>query len=122
MGIIGRLFRSKSKLSRVALIAYFHKLPDVIQVKWFRDGKFIVGEVIAGEHKFVTQGKDADDFIEMVNDSLIAVSSIPKEYIEAVRHYKTYKPQAEEEQKLRNGSIKGSIISVKKDERVLRLA
>lgn len=112
----------KPKLAKEAFFAYFYRLPDVIQVKWFRDGDFIVGEVTAGEHKFVTQGKTADDFIEMVNDAIIVANSIPQDYIDVVRQYKTYRPSLEEENKLKNLSIKGSIISVRKDEKVLELA
>lgn len=122
MSIIHKLFRSKDKLSKEAFEAYFHKLPNDIEVRWFRDGDFIVGKVVAGEFKFVTQGKDADDFIEMVNDAVIAVNSIPKEYIDVIKQYKTYKPPLEEETKLRNLNVKGSVISVRKNEKVLRLA
>jgi len=121
MNLVKSLF-FKPKLSREAFEAYFHRLPDNIEVKWFRDRNFIVGEVTAGENKFVTQGKDADDLIEMVNDAVITVNSIPKEYIEAIRQYKTYKPPLEEELKLRNPNIRGAVISVRKNEKILELA
>jgi len=110
----------KPKLSREAFIAYYYKLPDSVSISWQRDGGFIVGSVKAGNHKFMTQGKNADDFIEMVNDSIIAVHDIPEDYIDVLRKNKTYLPSDEEWLKLNNGKVMKSRFSFIKEKRVLQ--
>lgn len=121
MNFLRRIF-GKSTLSREALIAYHDKLPEVISVRWFRDGKLIVGEVEIEGNKFFTQGTNADDFMEMVNDAIITVKDIPKDYIDTIRDTKTYKPSLEEENKLRDAEVNGSIISAKKNRKVFEAA
>ena len=61
---------------------FWQKLPHTIEVKWFRDGKFIVGEVKADNYKFITQGENAKEFIEMVNDALFSVYEVPNDYFD----------------------------------------
>lgn len=112
----------KPRLSREALEAYFFRLPNAIQVSWFRDGKFIVGKVNAGEHEFMTQGKNADDFMNMVNDAIYAVEDIPEDYIDVIQKMRTYKPPATEEAKLRNNQVANSVMALNKQEEVLRMA
>jgi hypothetical protein len=113
----------KPKLSREAFEAYFHRLPNEVKVSWFRDGKFIVGEVeVDDKHKFMTQGLNADDFVEMVNDSVITYFDIPKNYINLIKSAKTYKPSTFEQKQLADLSIKNSSFAFKKNEDVLELA
>lgn len=112
----------KPRMSREALEAYFFRLPSAIEVSWFRDGKFIVGKVTAGEREFMTQGKNADDFMNMVNDAIYAVEDIPEDYIDAIQKMRTYKPPVTEEAKLRNNDIANSVMALNKQEEVLRLA
>jgi len=80
-------------LSQEAFEAYFHRLPDDLEVSWFRDGKFIIGNIKAGESRFVTQGLDAEDFIDMVNDAVITVFGLPKQYYDVIRRTHAYAPQ-----------------------------
>lgn len=110
------------KLAREAFEAYFYRLPNNVRVSWFRDGKFIVGKVVAGEREFMTQGKNVDDFIEMVNDAVYAVENIPKNYIYTLRKIKTYEPSPAEEAKLRNLDVKKSELNFNKQKKVLEVA
>lgn len=82
----------RPKLSQEAAEAYFHRLPNQIQVAWFRDGDVIVGKVKTQEHEFMTQGRTADEFIEMVNDALVAAYDIPSEYIDCISQVRAYTP------------------------------
>ncbi len=115
-------YLSKPKLSREAFEAYFHRLPDGIEVNWRRDGKFIVGSVVADGKKFVTQGLNADEFIEMVNDAVITVFDIPEDYIDAINKSKAYSPTAEEYKRLNDNKISHSSFGSKKREGALALA
>ncbi|TSC66041.1 MAG: hypothetical protein G01um101477_247 [Candidatus Doudnabacteria bacterium Gr01-1014_77] len=112
----------KPRLHREAFDAYFSRLPSEIEVDWFRDGQFIIGEVEAGELKFRTQGKNVDDFIEMVNDAIIRLNNIPEEYINTVRSFQAYTPSVEERAKLADAAVESAKIFAKKDKRALQLA
>ncbi len=112
----------RPKLSREAFDAYLFRLPEKIDVKWFRDGEFIVGEIDTGDSKFVTQGLSADDFIEMVNESVMTISDIPENYFDAIKSYRAYAPSADQEAALRNGVIQGATISAHKTKKAYQLA
>jgi len=94
LNIFKNLFRPK--LSTEAFFAYFHRLPSKIQVDWFRDSNFIVGQIKAGDHEFKTQGKDAKDFIRMVNDAVYTVFDIPKDYLPLIEKNRAYKPNTQQ--------------------------
>jgi hypothetical protein len=111
-----------TKLSQEALVAYINRLPDTLEVQWFRDGNFIVGTVVADDKKVMTQGMNGDDFIEMVNDAIITVNNIPEDYVDAIRSMKTYSPPAEERAKLFNNGIRHSSISFNKNKEVVQVA
>lgn len=98
-----RLFRPK--LNKEELLAYFDRLPEAIQVSWLRDGKFIIGTVMFGKEKFTTQGRSADEFIDTVNDALLAVHDIPKEYFDILA-VKKFTPNADEYKALNNVAMK----------------
>lgn len=122
MNLFGlRIFRPR--LSEEALFAYYHKLPNKIQVRWFRDGKYIVGEVNDGSKVFFTQGKNAEDFINMVNESLIASYNIPYDYFDALKSVKQFQPKPEERIRLENLKVlEGSFGSKKIEEKALKFA
>lgn len=111
----------KLDIDRDAFEAYFHKLPEKIQVSWFKDGKFIIGRIKTDEKEFMTQGHDADEFIDMVNDALITVYNIPKDYIDLLRSKKTYNPDYEQRKLLEDASVRSGKFGSKK-EKVLQLA
>ncbi len=113
---------SKRKLSYEALVAYFNRLPDAVQVDWFRDGDFIIGNVKAGNSEFVTQGQDADDFINMVNESVITVNNIPYEYFDVIKELRSYTPPEEEIKALEDQSVSHSKLRVSKSDRALQAA
>jgi hypothetical protein len=100
-----------------AFDAYFNRLPNTLQTQWFRDGDFIIGKVETEDGtSFVTQAKNADEFIEMVNDALFAVYEIPKEYFDSLMTVKKFLPKKEEFERLNNASIKGSSLGFIKKE------
>jgi len=96
------------------LEAYIFKLPDAIQVAWFRDGKFIIGKVKVGDKEFMTQALSGAEFIEMVNDAVFTVYDIPRHYASLVRSYRAFTPSPEELKKLDDGTIKHSNLSIQK--------
>ncbi len=109
------------KLSKKAFEAYYYRLPDTISVRWQRDGKFIVGEVSDGKHTFVTQGRNTDEFVEMVNDALLTIYNIPRQYQDVVRLAKTYEPPLEVRKQLEDTTILTANFSSHKDENILQL-
>ncbi|PIY96101.1 MAG: hypothetical protein COY66_05095 [Candidatus Kerfeldbacteria bacterium CG_4_10_14_0_8_um_filter_42_10] len=98
-----------------AFIAYLSKLPSSIQVKWIRDGKFIIGWISADDNEFMTQGKNAEEFIEMVNDAVYTAYEIPDNYVTVINKYKAYKPPIEEMKKLKDGSVSKANFNAKKE-------
>lgn len=112
----------KPKLSQEAFTAYFHRLPDSIEVNWHREGKFIVGRVAADGKKFMTQGLNVDEFVEMVNDAVITVFDIPEDYINVINKSKAYLPTAEEYKRLNDNKISHSSFGSRKRESVQALA
>lgn len=109
-------------IDRDAFEAYFHKLPEKIQVSWLKDGKFIVGRIKAEEKEFMTQGYNVEEFIEMVNDAVIAVYDIPEDYIDVLRSSKkTYSPNPEQRKLLEDANVRSGNFGSKK-EKVLQLA
>jgi len=107
---IKNIFNSliKSKPCREVLEANFHKLPAKIQVKWFRDKKYIIGVIRADGHEYKTQALSADEFIEMVNDTLYTVYDIPSNCVNILSKIKRFRPKQDELNKLNNSSIKHS--------------
>lgn len=103
----------KPEIFPEAAIAYYNRIPDKIQVEWFRDGKYIIGRIIAGDCKFMTQAVSAKEFVDMVNDALFAVYNIPKEYFDILSVHRLYPPQAELN-KLNNETIQKSTLSLQK--------
>lgn len=98
----------KPEIIPEVLISNRYKLPNEIFVVWNRDDGYIVGNVKAGDKEFVTQGKNADDFIEMVNESVMAIFDIPADYIEPLAKSYLFYPNKEELNKLKNISVVGS--------------
>lgn len=120
-----RLFKNfffKPQIMEEAFWAYFHKLPAEIQVEWFRDGSFIIGKVIAGDKEFMTQGRDAKDFVEMVNDAILTAFEIPEDYLEIVKKARIYKPSLGEINKLNDRNVSHSRIGLVRQEESLQLA
>jgi len=98
----------KPEIFPEAFFAYFHKLPENIRVEWVRDGEYIVGNITAGDKKFITQGLDADDFVQMVNESVVAAFDIPRNYIDLILKNKLFSPSTSDRKKLEDLSVKGS--------------
>ncbi len=67
-----------------------------------------MGTVKAGDKEFVTQGKDADDFIEMVNESVIVSFDVPREYVEILSKSYLFYPPPAELNKLKNSAVTAS--------------
>lgn len=112
---------AKPEIYPEAFFAYFHRLPSELKVSWFRDDGMIVGRVNAGSKEFVTQGTDTDDFIRMVNESLITAFNIPEDYFDAVKQARTYNPSPAERILLEDASIKQSTFGLVKTDRRLTL-
>lgn len=111
-----RLF--SKKLSKEEFEAYFDRLPDKINVSWFRDGKFIIGEINVDGHEFMTQAISANEFIDMVNNTLLSVYEIPKQYFSVLLKYKKFMPSQEEFSRLDDVAVKKSVVNFEKEELV----
>lgn len=96
-----------SEIIKEVAISYNHKLPTNVQVSWFRDGNFIIGNINVDGSTVMTQAESADEFVDMVNETIYAVYGIPLEY---AQHggMKKFFPRPAEFQKLDNVAIKSS--------------
>ncbi len=93
------------------LIHHQANLPNQnVQVSWERDDKYIVGTIKVGDDTFMTQGRTAKEFIEMVNDALYATYNIPPEYAAQLGGNFRLTPPKEEFEKLNNAAINESSI------------
>ncbi len=119
-GLLRKIF--KPEIYPEAYFAYLHRLPDEIQVSWFRDDGMIVGKVCAGEKEFMTQGANADEFIGMINRSIVSAFNIPEDYFEIVNQTKTYVPSPSELKLLEDRSVASHQIGLVKNERSFKLA
>ena len=97
-------------LSHEAVLAYWHKLPNRIQVEWLRDGKFIIGRIDADGTKLITQALSAKEFVDMVNEAVLAAYDISEQYFKILKE-KRFKPTPEHFKKLDDTAIKKSHIS-----------
>lgn len=113
---IKQIFSHKPVLDREAFETYYNRLPEKIDIKWFRDGNFIIGDIKTEDHHFKTQGVSVDNFIEMVNDSLYTVYNIPQDYLKALSKAKSYEPDALSLEKLNNSGVKQSEIILQKQQ------
>lgn len=118
--LLRKLF--KPEIYPEAYFAYFHKLPHKIEVSWFRDDGVIIGKVKAGEKEFMTQGANADDFIRMVNESVITAFNIPDDYFDIVNKTRTYTPASQERQLLEDKSVASRSFGLLKNEQVFKMA
>jgi len=109
---LANLFRPK--LQDEAMEAYFHRLPNGIKVEWFRDGDFIIGSIFAEGNKYMTQALSANEFIEMVNDTLLVVYNIPRAYQKELLKYKKFRPSIQEFNNLNNAAIEKSSLHFEK--------
>lgn len=93
------------------LVCYRDKLPtNDVQVSWTRDGDFIVGEIKIGDQSFYTQGRTAQEFVEMVNDALYATYEIPVKYVKQLGGNYRLMPSELEFKKLNDAAVKKSTI------------
>ena len=118
--LLDKLF--KPEIYPEAFFAYFHKLPNEIQVAWFRDEGMIIGTVTADDKEFMTQGVDADDFIHMVNESLITSFDIPTDYFDVILKVRSYAPKPEEYKKLNDRKVQKSILGFERVDKKMVLA
>lgn len=112
----------KPEIYPEAFFVYFHRLPSELQVSWFRDDGMIVGKVNAGGKEFVTQGSDTDDFIKMVNESLITAFNVPEDYFDAIKQTRKYNPSAAERKMLEDKNIEQSTLGLVKTDQTLNFA
>src|SRR3989344_6772279 len=117
LNLIKKLFIKPIKLEKEVFEACLNRLPMQISVEWFRDGKFIIGRVKAGDKDFLTQGLSVQDFIKMVNDSIYTVYDIPEEYADVFLKNFPYNPPLEARQKLEDLKVKGSQINLIKEKK-----
>lgn len=108
---IKSFFGVDDDISREALIAYFNRLPAGITVRWEKDGQYIIGTINAEKNEFMTQSKNPDDFVDMVNDAIYTVYNIPERYR---RHMKSYLPSGDELKKLGSSKILNSTLNIRK--------
>ena len=116
-----RLF-CKPEIYPEAYFAYLNKLPNEIQVKWFRDEGKIIGKVIAGNKEFMTKGTTVDEFIISINQSMIAAFNIPEDYVDIVSQTKTYTLKPSERKLLEDKNTAEHSFGLVKQEQSFQLA
>lgn len=95
----------KPKLEKEAYDAYFNRLPNAIQVEWFRDDDFIIGRITVENEEFFTQALSAGEFVDMVNELLLNVYNIPGKYHSVLLKEKKFRPSVEQFNLLNNAAI-----------------
>lgn len=106
--IRGLYYNFFDKPCREVIVANFNKLPDKIEIAWFRDGQYIIGKIKTEDNAYMTQAVSADEFVEMVNDTLMAAYEIPQNCISIIRNIKKFIPTKEQFAELNNIAIKKS--------------
>ena len=112
----------KPEIYPESYFAYLNKLPDKIQVDWFRDDGMIIGKIKADNVEFMTQGKNARDFIQMVNESLIIAFDVPDDYFDIIRKTKRYNPPDKVLRELGDQSIMNQSFGLIKEEGKFKVA
>lgn len=102
-----------SELYREEAIAFAGRLPGRIDVKWFRDGKFIIGNIIDGGDTYLAQAKSAKELVDMVNDVIYSVYGVKQKYFKVLGENK-YRPTAEEFRRLSDNAIPGSVMGLER--------
>lgn len=113
---------SKPELHQEVFDACFYKLPKKVQVNWFRDEGYIIGTINTGDNEFATQGKNADDFVKMVNDAIFTMYDIPEDYMDVISEARTYTPPQQEMEKLKDKNISGASLGFVKNKEILKVA
>ncbi|MFH1620633.1 MAG: hypothetical protein ABIB04_00950 [Patescibacteria group bacterium] len=115
MNFLRKIFR-KEPIYPEVVTAYFNKLPKYIQVEWFRDSNFIVGKIVTDTNdELFTQGRNPDDFVEMVNDAVYTAYDVRPQYIDVMhRTRRFYRPPADEWQKLNDDKVEKSAFRLEK--------
>lgn len=105
-----KLFPSNNLIKEVHVCCN-QKLPKDVKVIWKRENDgFIVGHVNVDGYEFTTQGKNAKDFINMVNDAIYAIYEIPPQYIPYLGGYQRYFPKPDQLELLKDKSITNSTL------------
>lgn len=108
----------RQELSKEALEAYYNRLPKKIAVKWFRDADYIIGGIDIDGKEYLTQAKNPDEFITMVNETVYAMYDIPREYLAYIAKIKRYSPTDEEKDRLNNLGIKSANFKIEKEKKL----
>jgi hypothetical protein len=104
---------------REVLEANYHKLPEKIEVGWFRDGKFIIGIIKVDGKEYKTQALSADEFVDMVNDTIYTVYDIPNSCINILSKERPFVPTSEQFKKLNDNAIKQSAINMAREKELV---
>lgn len=112
---IRAFFKPSLRLEPEAYEAYLFRLPEQIEVAWFRDGSYIIGRISdANKRSYMTQAMNGAEFIEMVNDAVYAMYEIPREYIDLMKSNRAFMAPVEELRRLDDGSIANASIHMQK--------
>lgn len=82
-----------------------------IEVSWTRDGEYIVGSIQVDGSTFMTQGKTAQEFVEMVNDALYAAYNVPLRYAQQLGGLYRLLPSEQEFARLNDVAVEKSSIN-----------
>lgn len=78
---------SRQQLDPEAYWAYLTRLPGRIEVDWEKEDSFIIGKVRVDGASFLTQARNADEFIRMVNEGVLVMYDTPKNYIDYIQKH-----------------------------------
>ena len=109
----------QSRPDKEVLEANYYKLPEMIDVKWFRDGKYIIGIIEVDGHEYKTQALSADEFVEMINDTVYTIYDIPSSCINTLSKIKRFLPHPEEFKKLNDIAIKRSDMNMAREKELI---
>ena len=111
LSLIKRALSLDNDIVYEVLLHHKANLPNSgVSVSWVKDGGYIVGTIHVGQDTFMTQGRTAKEFVEMVNDALYAAFNIPPEYAQALGGDYRLTPPDDEFRKLNDAAVRESSI------------
>lgn len=111
----------KKKLEPEAYFAYLNRLPNNIKVGWKRSNNGIVGIVKIDKFSFGVQAKNADEFVNAVNEGLLVAYDTPEEYLTVLLENKKFIPAQEDWDRLKEGEPNSSDLVFRQDKKVDKL-
>ena len=96
-------------MSPETILAYNERIPEEIDISWFRKGKRIIGIIITPDFTCTIRAKSAKEFVSVINEKIYLAYNIPIRYI-ALDCIEKFIPDPTEYERLENQHIQATSI------------